>query len=146
VIAFIALPEDDELPYDAYARSADQLCIAQKKAIVSAGAESLTGPDKGLEAYASRLVPIVVEWRAALAQMNPPGDRVELAEDLSLALRRVAVSAGALARVARTQGREEAVQAAREVDAASAEVEEAISDLGLEKCSGLRVTLVRSGS
>jgi len=146
VVAFIALPEDDDLSYDAYARSADQLCIAQKQAIVSAGAESLAEPGKGLEAYAGRIVPIVVEWRAALAQMKPPADRVAPAEELSLALRRVAVSAGALARVARTGGRGEAVKAAGEVDSATAEVEEAISDLGLRKCAGLNVTLVRQGA
>ncbi|HEX3042851.1 MAG TPA: hypothetical protein VHP56_12255 [Solirubrobacterales bacterium] len=145
VVAFIALPEDDDgLPYDAYAKAADRLCVAQKQAIVEAGQESLTGPDRGLEAYAGRLVPIVVEWRAALNGLNAPADRSALAEEMSYALRQVAVKAGALARVARVESKAEAAKAAGAVDEATAAVETSIADLGLRRCADLRVTLVRN--
>jgi len=146
VVAFIALPEDDDLPYDAYAKAADRLCVPQKQAIVEAGQESLTGPDRGLQAYAGRLVPIVVEWRAALNGLDAPADRAALAEELSYALRQVAVKAGALARVTRLESKAEAAKAAGAVDEATAAVETSIADLGLRRCADLRVTLVRNSA
>lgn len=147
-IAFIALPSDDgdEVPYDAYSQAADKLCVAEKEAIVSAGQQSLEKDAGGarLAAYAGGLVPIVVEWRSAVDGLSPPADRADAAEALSLALRRVAVEAGALARVARTLGPRPALARAKEVDAATAEVERAIDELGLRRCANLGIGVRRN--
>jgi hypothetical protein len=149
VIAFIALPSDDsdEPPYDAYAQSADKLCVAEKAAIVAAGEKSLAEPAGGarLAAYAGGLVPVAIEWRSSFDSLSPPADRAEAAEDLSLALRQVSVEAGALARVARTLDRRAALARAKEVDAATAEVEQAIDDLGLRRCANLGIAVTRGG-
>lgn len=145
IVAFVALPsDDDEIPQDAYTRSADRLCVAQKRAIVAMGDEALSSGG-GLAAYASGLVPIVVEWRSALDRLSPPPDRVALAEGLSLALRKVAVEAGALGRLARTQGPEKTVPSSAKVDRATAEVENAISELGLTRCDRLAIGLAGAG-
>ncbi|HEU5064246.1 MAG TPA: zinc ribbon domain-containing protein [Solirubrobacterales bacterium] len=141
VVAFVALPaDDDEIPQDAYTLAADQLCVSQKRAIVAMGSEALSGGG-GLAAYASGLVPIVVEWRSALNELSPPADRVPLAEELSLALRKVAVEAGALGRLARTGGQEEVVAYAERVDKATGGVEEAIANLGLTRCDQMGIAL-----
>jgi hypothetical protein len=143
VVAFLALPADDgdEIPYDAYTRAADEICVAEKEAIVAAGQRSLTEPAGGprLAAYAGGLVPVLVEWRSAFDGLSPPADRAEAAEGLSLALRRVSVEAGALARVARTLGPRAALVRAKEVDAATAEVEQAVDELGLSRCADLGI-------
>ena len=141
--AFLALPSDDgdEVPYDGYTRAADEICVAEKEAIVAAGQRSLTEPAGGarLAAYAGGLVPVVVEWRSAFDGLAPPADRAGAAEDLRLALRRVSVEAGALARVARTLGPSAALARAKEVDAATGEVELAVDELGLSRCAGLGI-------
>ena len=147
-IAFIALPSDDgdEVPYDAYTRTAEELCVAEKEAIVAAGQQSLAkevGAPR-LAAYAGGLVPVVVEWRSAVDSLSPPADRAEAAEALSLALRQVAVQAGALARIARTLGPREALARAKEVDAATAEVEQAVDELGLRRCASLGIGVRRN--
>ena len=149
VVAFLALPagDDGEIPYDAYTRAADQLCVAEKQAIVAAGQKALAegrGSDQ-LAAYAGGVVPIAVEWRASLDDLSPPADRVERAERLSSALRRVAVEAGATARIARTLGPQAALARANKVDAATAEVERAVDDLGLSNCGNLKIGVARSG-
>jgi hypothetical protein len=146
VIAFVALPSGgDSIPYDGYTRAADRLCVAEKQAIVAAGQKALTESGGGdrLAAYAGGLVPIVVEWRLSFDGLSPPADQVESAERLSQALRRVAVEAGALARVARTLGQREALTRANEVDAATAEVEQAVAALGLRRCANLKIGVVR---
>ncbi|MDQ2629784.1 MAG: hypothetical protein M3Y75_02245, partial [Actinomycetota bacterium] len=126
-----------------YTLAADRLCVAEKKAIVAMGGEALSGGG-GLAAYASGLVPIVVEWRSALNDLTPPADRVPLAEELSLALRKVAVEAGALGRLARTGDKEEVVAYAERVDKATGGVEEAIANLGLTRCEQLGIGLAAS--
>jgi hypothetical protein len=148
VAAFLALPSDDgadEIPYDAYTRAADRLCVAEKQAIVAAGQAALaeSGGVAQLAAYAGGVVPIVVEWRSSIEDLSAPADRAEQAENLSQALRRVAVEAGATARVARTLGQKAALVRANEVDAATAEVEEAVDELGLRRCANLRIGVVR---
>jgi hypothetical protein len=149
IVAFLALPSDggDEIPYDAYARAADRLCVAEKESIVAAGQKALAESSGGaqLAAYAGGLVPVVVEWRSSLDGLSPPADRAEQAEGLSAALRRVAVEAGATARIARTLGQKSALARAKEVDAATAEVEQAVDDLGLRRCGNLGIGVVRGG-
>jgi hypothetical protein len=146
-VAFLALPSDegDDIPYDAYTRAADRVCVAEKQAIVAAGQKALAegGGGAQLAAYAGGLVPVAVEWRSSLDGLVPPADRAELADDLSLALRRVAVEAGALARVARDLGQKAALARANEVDAATAEVERAVAGLGLKRCANLKIGVVR---
>lgn len=139
-VAFFALPsEEDSAPDDAYTRAAERLCIAEKQAIVAAARDAVAGDSGTLAAYAAALVPITVEWRAALGDLRAPEDRREEAEALSLALREVAVEAGALSRLAREGDSRASLAAARRVDASTAAVEEAIEDLGLERCAGLQI-------
>lgn len=148
VVAFFALPSDDdeEIPYDAYTRAADELCVAEKQAIVAAGQSSLAEEAGGarLAAYAGGLVPIAVEWRTSLAGLSVPADRAEAAASLDLALRRVAVEAGALARAARTLGQRAALARANQVDAATAKVEQAVERLGLRRCASLEIGVSRN--
>lgn len=143
VVAFIALPSDDgdAVPYDSYTRSADELCVAEKEAIAAAGQSSLSEPAGGarLAAYADGLVPIVVEWRSTMDQIPAPAERAEAAAALSSALQRVAVEAGALAREASTLGPRAALTRAEKVDGATAEVEQAIDELGLRRCANLSI-------
>ena len=53
------------------------------------------------------------------------------------------MEAGALARVARTLGPEAALARAKEVDAATAGVEQAIDGLGLRRCADLNIGVSR---
>lgn len=145
VIAFVVLPSGgggESAPQDPYTLAADNLCVEEKEEIVAAGQAALkSGEGKSLSDYAAGLVPIAVEWRASLDALVPPPERADAAQELSLALRKVAVEAGALARLAREGSSPEAVAEARRVDAATAEVEQAIHDLGLSRCGGLRIEL-----
>jgi len=144
VVAFIVLPASDGgqkvPPRDAYTVSADQVCVAEKQQIAAAARRALAGsartnPDR----YASALVPIIEEWRLALATTPPPADRRDLVSALDSALRETMSQAGTLARLSRGGDRKQILAQATEVDAASSGVEEAIAALGLQRCANLGV-------
>jgi hypothetical protein len=143
VIAFIALkPEDEEsLPYDAYAKEADELCLSSKGAIVAV--ERQYGAD--VPVMARELVPVVGSWRTQMGAMTPPPDRVELAQRLEAALVEVEAQIGGLARVGKEGGRAQTIAKAKQADAASGAVEEAVAALGLVHCAAAPIELTSSG-
>lgn len=142
VISFIALKPDDEesLPYDAYAKEADQLCLTSKAAIVAV--ERQYGTD--VKVMARELVPVVGSWRTQMGSLTPPSDRVELAQGLEAALVEVEAQIGGLARVAGTDDRQQTIAKAKQADAASHAVEEAVAALGLTHCAAAPIELTAS--
>lgn len=139
VISFIALkPEDEEsLPYDAYAKEADELCLTSKAAIVAV--ERQYGSD--VKVMARELVPVVGSWRTQMGTLTPPADRVELAQGLEAALVEVEAQIGGLARVAGTDDRAQTIAKAKQADTASHAVEEAVAALGLIHCAAAPIEL-----
>jgi hypothetical protein len=142
IAAFIALdtPEDQQ-EEDRYTATADLICIESKRAIAAAGARGLTaGGGTAAERYASDLVRETTNWRSRFDELTPPGDRSADAQALSAALLEVSVSASDLARAARSGSDADAAEAAAAVDEASVGVEEAIDELGLQRCGELAFT------
>jgi len=144
VVAFIALESaDDEavdVPRDSYTRILDASCVERKDEIAMAQGKALGGGGLAEVAnYADALVPIVGEWRLELGRGPVPPDRSELVEALRRALLEVQIEAGALARVARETDPREVAQVAAQVDAATANAEDAVDSLGLVRCGNLTV-------
>jgi hypothetical protein len=83
------------------------------------------------------VVRIAGQWRRELGRLDPPADRAELIEPLREALFEVQIEAGALARAAREAEKAEVAASAGRLDAATANVEEAIQNLELERCGRL---------
>jgi hypothetical protein len=138
VVAFVALSDDDEtIPRDAYTIAADRMCIAAKRQIVAVERAGLQG--KAPEASARDLLPVVAEWRSEFDALKVPADRLEQARALDTALGDVEARIAALARVAVEGDRAELLGRAKQAEEASAEVEEAVSDLGLSHCSSLAI-------
>lgn len=137
VIAFIALKPDQEgsIPYDAYTKEADELCVSSKQAIVAV--ERQFGGDPTV--MARELVPVVGSWRTQLGALKPPSDRVELVQQLEAALVEVEAQIGGLARVAKTDGRRQAIAKANQADEASSAVERAVAALGLSHCAAATI-------
>lgn len=133
VAAFIALdPAEDEIPRDAYTVAADRLCLDSKRSIVAIE-RSFT--PQGPEVVARELVPVIAAWRSQLNGLNPPADRSDLARELEAALLQAEVQIAGLARVAKSGDQRQTVAKARQADAASTEVEEAVAALGLDECA-----------
>ena len=129
VAAFIALsPSEDSIPRDRYTLAAEKICLASKRHIVGAGSV-------GGSAYARQLVVLVVSWREQLADLHVPEDRREQARNLDEALREVEIEVAALARISEGGDRAQALASAKRAEAATADVEQAIADLGLTKCA-----------
>ncbi|HEY5333211.1 MAG TPA: zinc ribbon domain-containing protein [Solirubrobacterales bacterium] len=138
VVAFIVLKPSDhgetEIPRDAYTITADNMCIAAKQRIVAVERQALatqSGADTGLE----QLVPVVAAWRGEFEAMRVPTDRVERARHVSEALRQVEIQLSGLDLSAANGEASGALSSAKKVDAASAEVEKAIFELGLTHCA-----------
>lgn len=143
VVAFLALSasDDADIPQDAYTRALDARCVQHKGEIAAAQRAALGGG--GLPAvadYAGKVVPIAGDWRLELGRGTVPGDRADLVAALQKALLEVQIEAGALARVAREADSRQVAKAAARVDAATANVEAAVSSLGLSRCTGLVVS------
>jgi zinc-ribbon domain len=138
IAAFIALkPSDDgdgEIPRDAYTIAADNICVTAKQKIVGVEQEALKGQDGG-EAALGRLVPVISGWRGEFEAMRVPIDRTDQARHVSEALRQVEIQLSGLALAADEGQTGGAVASAKKVDEASAEVETAISELGLTHCA-----------
>jgi hypothetical protein len=137
VIAFIVLKpaseDSGEIPRDSYTIAADNLCVGAKKKIVAVEREALTG-ESG-DAALGNLVPVVSGWRGEFEAIRVPTDRVEQARHVSEALRQVEIQLAGLTLAAEEGDSKGAVASAKKVDEASAEVETAISELGLTHCA-----------
>jgi len=146
VIAFIGIDtsdDDEPIPQDSYTLAADDVCVQAKKEI---GRESAPSLKKGFDAFAGSLVTSVAQWRSDFSGLQVPPGRGDEAAELDAALQEVEVKAGELARLAREGDRDAVVAEAEELDELTAEVETAISDLGLRKCSRIRIAPGVSGS
>jgi zinc-ribbon domain len=147
VIAFIALKpsEDGEttIPRDAYTIAADDMCIAAKHKIVAVERQALADKGKG-DTVLGKLIPVVSGWRGEFEAMRVPTDRVEQARHVSEALRQVEIQLSGLS-LAADQGESTGTLAsAKKVDEASAEVEQAISELGLTHCASQTIGFDRA--
>jgi len=138
VAAFVVLkPAKDEIPHDAYTIAAEKMCLEAKHRIVEAERVSVRGSEPG--GFAQALVPIVGTWRSKFQELTAPGNRVEEARQLEAALLGAEIAIAKLARTA-TRGDEKATLAsARQADAATTSVEEAVSSLGLTQCASATI-------
>jgi hypothetical protein len=137
-IAFFTLGDDEEtIPRDAYTIAADRMCIAAKRQIVAVERAGLQG--KAPDSSARNLLPVVAEWRSNFDALEVPSDRLEQARALDAALQEVETRIGALARISAEGDRKTLLARAKAAEEASAEVEEAVSDLGLSHCSSLAI-------
>jgi hypothetical protein len=141
VAAFLALKASNDEgagPEDAYTRSLDASCIQRKGEIAAAQRTALEGGSlAAVSRYAGAVVPIAGEWRLELGRGSVPADRADLVAALQAALLEVQIETGALARVARESDRRQVAKVAAQVDAATANVEDAVTALGLERCGQL---------
>jgi hypothetical protein len=140
VAAFIALkPSDDAIPRDAYTIAADRICLASKQEIVTVERRYRNRPEGDPSAFARALVPIVATWRSQLLELTVPTDRLEEAKQLETALRDAEIRVAELARIAAQGNKGETLASAKQADAASASVEEAVSSLGLSQCASATI-------
>jgi hypothetical protein len=137
VAAFIALkPADDTIPRDRYTITADRMCLDAKRQIVATERRSLRGADRGGPGAFSRdLVPVVSTWRSEFQALRVPSDRVDQAQALAVALQRVEIELAALSLVADKGNTPATLDQAKQVDVATAAVEEAVASLNLEHCA-----------
>ena len=145
--AFIALkPADETIPRDRYTISADRICLEAKRQIVATERRSLRGHDPAPGAFSRDLVPVVSTWRSEFQALRVPGDRLEQAQALTLALQRVEIELAALSLVADKGNSAATLKQARQVDAATGVVEEAVAALNLERCAGQTIGFAKPQS
>jgi hypothetical protein len=135
--AFIALePAEDSIPRDAYTIEADRMCVQAKRQIVSAERGTLDQPGpSGSAELARTLVPIVTEWHSEFAALGVPQDRADQVLALNGALQDAGIQLAALALVAEKGDERRTLAQARRTDVATASVETAVADLGLDRCA-----------
>jgi hypothetical protein len=146
LVAFIALPASSsttESSESASTLALDRLCVAEKQQIASAAASALRTGRAAVSDYGAALVPIIEEWRLALAQDVVPAGKLGQVQALDASLLDTMAEAGTLARVAPGGSRASILAQAARVDAATAEVERAIAKLGLQQCSQLQIGVGR---
>ncbi len=140
IFAFVALDpaeDDDAPPPDTYSIAADQICVEAKREIARAARRAGGSDPTG---YASDMVPIVAQWRSATSDLVPSVERSQGAAVLDVALRDVMVDAAVLARMGREgAGNDEIAEQVGVVEETSGRVEQAIDDLGLERCAVLQL-------
>jgi predicted nucleic acid-binding Zn ribbon protein len=143
VFAFFALDadEEEEIPRDAFTLAAERICLDSKQEIVAAERRAVAGTG---DALASSLVPIIASWRSQFEALAVPADRGPQAQNLEATLLEAEAELGGLARASASGGKAEILASAKEADAASARVEEAIAELGLSECAAATIGL--SGS
>jgi hypothetical protein len=139
IAAFIAIPAAKDSS-DSYTTSADDICVQTKQLI--AAVERSTPPSAGPGRFAQFLVPIVAGWRYRLNALHTPANHADKAARLDLALRQMEIDAGTLARDSQ-EGGSNLLALAKQGDDAAAQVENAVRDLDLSRCSHLAVGLVR---
>ena len=134
VVAFFTISADEEvsIPRDGYTLSAEGICLNAKRQIVEAA-------NSGRGDFARQLVPIVVLWREQLDELKSPPDRVSEVTALDEALREMEIEAAGLARKSAGEARAVILAGAKRAEAASAEVENAVSALGLSECAAARI-------
>ncbi len=140
LIAFIALGSDKEttIPQDGLTKAMDANCVRHKVEVAKAQALAVNGADlAAVSTYADSVVRIAGAWRRELGRLDAPDDRIERIENLRSALLETQIEAGALARSSRESDKAEVAAAAGRVDAATGNVEDAIQNLELERCSNL---------
>ncbi len=143
IAAFFALKSnEDSIPRDAYTLAAERLCFDAKAEIVTTERRASKGET---DQFARELVPIVATWRSGMSELKVPPDRTEQAALLEAALLEAEVKIGKLARVSSDGDRAAVVASARQADAASTDVEEAVSGLGLTQCARATIGLARQG-
>lgn len=142
IVAFVALkPSEDSIPRDAYTVKADRICLDSKRSIASVE-RSFAQEGRGSVAEVAReLVPIVAAWRHEMDGLTVPSDRTELAGELEGALLEAEVQIGGLARAASGGAKGETLAKAKDAEAASAAVEEAVEALGLSHCAEVAIGL-----
>jgi hypothetical protein len=134
IAAFIALkPSDDGIPRDAYTIEADQICLSAKRQIVAAERSGRAST------FAAALVPIVGSWRSQSGELIVPADRIEQAQQLETALRDVEIQIAQLARIAAQGSERRTLASAKQADAATSRVEEAVASLGLSRCAAATI-------
>lgn len=145
IVAFIALePAEDSIPRDAYTIEADRMCVQAKRQIVAAERAALDrsqSTDSG--EFARTLVPIVTEWHSEFATLGVPKDRADQVLALNAALQEAGIQLAALALVAEKGDEERTLTQARRADAATADVETAVADLGLDRCARQTIGFAR---
>jgi zinc-ribbon domain len=142
IVGFIALSPNSSEGEDAYLRTLDRNCVAEKERITALEQETLQEGTPNLAIFSSVLVTIVAEWRANLESTPPPPVHAAAVEAVDVALREVLIEAGSLARVNREEPGSAALAAqAGAVDKAAQEVDDAIEELNLSDCSDLSVGL-----
>lgn len=140
VAAFLALDsgEEDAIPRDGYTLAAERICLDAKQEIVAAERRAAR---RDTSDFAGSLVPVVAAWRARFEALAVPADRGEQAQQLEAALLEAEAELAGLARAAKGGGKSEILTSAREADAASARVEEAVAQLGLSECAAATIGL-----
>ncbi|MGN6257525.1 MAG: hypothetical protein ACTHN3_07225 [Solirubrobacterales bacterium] len=139
-IAFLSLNSSETGSSSPYLEALDRACVAEKERIVSLERETLRAHPADLRGFASTLVAVVAEWRAALHKEQAPATESPGIKRLEDALLQTLIQAGVLARLTREPGSPTAIaKQAGAVDEATAEVDQAISALGLTECADLKV-------
>jgi len=145
IIGFIALkPAKDSIPRDAYTIQADRMCVEAKRQIVAAEQHSLSRSPARSGDFARALVPIVTTWHSEFAAMGVREDRADQVLALNAALQEAGIQLAALALIADKGQESDTLRQARRVDAATAEVEAAVADLGLERCASQTIGFSRT--
>jgi hypothetical protein len=146
IAAFIALkPSEGDAVQDSYTRGADRLCVEEKQRIVALEQAALHEQQRNIGAFAAALVTVVAEWRSSFRGLSAPPIHAEGAEALNTALLDVLIRAGTLARVAQSGSARQIAAKAALVDAASAEVDRQVEQLGLEDCAAVAIGHPASG-
>jgi zinc-ribbon domain len=140
VIAFFILkPASEGSGEDSFTRMLDKSCVTEKQTIAALERQTARQQSAGLATFAGALVTIVEEWRSSLHESPPPPVHAEAVQALDSALLEVLIKAGTLARITRTGSATEIARSARAVDQASAQVERAVENLELSRCSDLSI-------
>lgn len=139
VVAFFLLdtPEDDSTANDAFVEASDALCVDAKQRIAEISDGRLGDSGASRESYVSNLLVATLDWRLALEDLaDSQGARAD-AKPLVDALKALSFDLGTLARVSREAPRSELASVAADADAATGDVEAAISDAGMERCAAI---------
>lgn len=141
IVAFVALkPSHDSVSQDAYLRGLDGECAAEKERVSQLETETLQQQPADLGEFASVLVTIAAEWHSAVADSATPPEHAVAVGAYEAALLQLLMRSGSMARVAREGGGAAAIaKQAGAVETATGEVDAAIAEAGLTRCS--RVTV-----
>lgn len=141
--AFVALePSEEAAPNDSFKQALDQTCVIKKRTLAALEQQTVQQQPSNIQAFSGALVLIVQEWRDEIRNSPAPPVHAEAVRELDAALLDVLIKSGGLARAARAASPQQVAAEAKLVDAASAQVDQAVDDIGLERCSGVEVGTV----